>query len=233
MIEKKKLIFIAEIGLNHNGNFGLIYELVKQAALSGADIIKFQLGWRSKPGEINSLTKNEIEHILQCCERFSTEPMFSIFNNEALEMLKNIKMNYYKIASRTIKDEIDLCQRIINLNQTTFISLGMWDKETLPFGNKSNIKYLWCKSKYPAYPWDLNNFPKNFTSEGICGYSDHSVGTAAATMAYFRGASILEKHYTHNINAQNNCEKAHMCSFTPESLYQFKNLIQDLKIING
>ena len=49
------MIFIAEIGMNHNGNMGLIFELVKQASLSGANIAKFQLGWRCGKGEINQL----------------------------------------------------------------------------------------------------------------------------------------------------------------------------------
>ncbi len=49
------MIFIAEIGMNYNGNFNLCYELIKQAKYSGADIAKFQLGWRDKPGEINQL----------------------------------------------------------------------------------------------------------------------------------------------------------------------------------
>ena len=30
--------------MNHNGNFGLLHELIKQASSSGADIAKFQLG---------------------------------------------------------------------------------------------------------------------------------------------------------------------------------------------
>ena len=37
------IIFIAEIGMNHNGNFGLLHELIKQASLSGANIAKFQI----------------------------------------------------------------------------------------------------------------------------------------------------------------------------------------------
>ena len=28
------MIFIAEIGMNHNGNFGLLHELIKQASFS-------------------------------------------------------------------------------------------------------------------------------------------------------------------------------------------------------
>ena len=55
------IIFIAEIGMNHNGNFGLLHELIKQASLSGANIAKFQLGWRDKPNEINKIDDETIE----------------------------------------------------------------------------------------------------------------------------------------------------------------------------
>ena len=55
----EKIKFIAEIGMNHNGNFSLCYELIKQAKLSGADIVKFQLGWRDKKGEINQIDRKK------------------------------------------------------------------------------------------------------------------------------------------------------------------------------
>ena len=38
------MIFVAEIGLNHEGNFDLALEIIRQAKKSGADIAKFQLG---------------------------------------------------------------------------------------------------------------------------------------------------------------------------------------------
>ena len=38
------MIFISEIGMNYNGNFNLIYELIRQSKYSGANICKFQLG---------------------------------------------------------------------------------------------------------------------------------------------------------------------------------------------
>ena len=41
------MLFIAEIGMNHNGNLDLCNELVRQAKWAGADIAKFQLGWRA------------------------------------------------------------------------------------------------------------------------------------------------------------------------------------------
>ena len=48
-----KIKFVAEIGLNHNGNFDLCFELIKKAKQSGADIVKFQLGWRGKVDQMN------------------------------------------------------------------------------------------------------------------------------------------------------------------------------------
>ena len=38
----KKFIFIAEIGLNHNGDFNTACELIKKAGESKADAVKFQ-----------------------------------------------------------------------------------------------------------------------------------------------------------------------------------------------
>ena len=40
------MLFVAEIGLNHNGNFDLACEMIRQAKYAGADIAKFQCGWR-------------------------------------------------------------------------------------------------------------------------------------------------------------------------------------------
>ena len=62
------ITFIAEIGMNHNGNFGLLHELIKQAAQSKANIAKFQLGWRDGPEEINNINDDTIELILKLCE---------------------------------------------------------------------------------------------------------------------------------------------------------------------
>ena len=54
------MILVAEIGLNHDGNFDLIFEMIRQAKISGADIAKFQVGWRDQPGEINNLDKEKL-----------------------------------------------------------------------------------------------------------------------------------------------------------------------------
>ena len=104
MLNNKKIIFVAEIGMNHNGNFGLLYELIKQSAYAGADIAKFQLGWRDKPGEINCLTHKEIKLIIDSCNYFSIEPMFSIIKHDALKMINSIYIGKKEIILENKKN---------------------------------------------------------------------------------------------------------------------------------
>ena len=216
--KEAKVIFIAEIGLNHNGNFGLIFELIKQAAWSGADIAKFQLGWRANKDELNCFSHDDIKHVIKCCEKFEIVPMFSIFTEDALKLAQRFSFNYFKIASRTIKDNPSLSKEIISQGKETFISLGMWDSEELPFKSIEKIKYLWCKSSYPAYPWDLKELPKDFSNSPYFGYSDHSVGIDIPLMAIARGAKVIEKHFT--LDKSDTTIRDHALSATPEEFFQ-------------
>ena len=103
-MKNKNLIFIAEIGMNYNGNIDLAFELIKQAKLSGADIAKFQLGWRDKPGEINNLDKKKIQKLILWGKYFDIEIMFSIISETALKLINHFDMNKFKVASRTVKE---------------------------------------------------------------------------------------------------------------------------------
>ena len=39
---KKKVLVIAEAGVNHNGSLDMAVDLIKEASKAGADIVKFQ-----------------------------------------------------------------------------------------------------------------------------------------------------------------------------------------------
>jgi N,N'-diacetyllegionaminate synthase len=226
-MKKLQMIFIAEIGLNHNGNFGLTYELVRQAAWAGADIAKFQLGWRAGEGEINAITPEILGHILRCCDNFSIEPMFSIFNQSAWHLIKNKPFLRYKIASRTVREQPDLVLQIIAKGKDTFISCGMWDGDSLPFGEHDNVFYLWCKSSYPAHPWDLTELPKDFDNSPYAGYSDHSIGLDIPLMAITRGARIIEKHFT--LDKSDVTIRDHALSATPDEFSQMVRIGRQIR----
>jgi sialic acid synthase SpsE len=210
------MIFISEIGLNYNSVFPNCEELIKQSKLAGADIAKFQLGWKGKPGEINFLDEKKISQLYNWSEKYEIDLMFSVFTKDALKLLKKFPIKRIKIASRTLKNDMDLCKEILSLGLKTFISLGMWeDKSNLPFKSE-NIKYMWCKSSYPTSNDDLKLLPKNFKDKPISGYSDHSIGIDTALLAISRGATIVEEHFT--LDKSSTFIRDHILSSEPEEM---------------
>lgn len=215
------MIFIAELGLNHDGNFDLIYEMIRQAKISGANIAKFQFGWRDKPGEINCIDENKAKQIKKWCEHFEIEMMVSPITPDGYELAKVLNLKKCKIASRTVIDYPNLCREIIDSHDKVFCSLGFWNKQEFPFVSKTkNLNYLFCISKYPAYPEDLKDFPKKFSKENYIGYSDHTHGISVPLLAISRGAKVIEKHFTLNKTSQ--VIRDHVLSASPE---EFKDLV--------
>jgi sialic acid synthase SpsE len=111
-------------------------------------------------------------------------------------------------------------QEIINTGKLIFVSLGM-TSEVAPFGISKNISYFWCKSEYPAYPWNLTKMPKFFLDSVVDGYSDHSVGIEVPLMAIMRGATIIEKHFT--LDKSDTTIRDHSLSATPS---EFRHLVE-------
>jgi sialic acid synthase SpsE len=220
------MLFIAEIGMNHNGNFDLAYELIRQARHAGADIAKFQLGWRDKPGEINQITPDVLERLQRWCDYFEIEFMVSIITRDAWEMARDFGFKTYKIASRTVRDDPDLVREILAQGRQTIVSLGMWDGAGLPFEAQPNLRYLWCRSKYPTEPWDLIDLPKDFGAGPYAGYSDHTIGIETALLAIARGAGIVEKHFT--LDKSDRTIRDHALSATPEEFRLMVNLGRDI-----
>jgi len=220
------MIFISEVGMNYNNNFNLCYELIRQSKLSGANIVKFQLGWRDGKDEINNIDYAKISQLYKWANYFEIDLMFSVLKKESLDLIKKFEPNRIKVASRTLKEDLNLAKLIVNLNIETFMSLGMWDdKENLPFKEK-NIKYLWCKSEYPTFIEHLKGFPKNFKTP-IVGYSDHCIGIETCLIAISRGAKIIEKHFT--LDKSENIIRDHALSATPEEFRQLVNLGIDIE----
>jgi sialic acid synthase SpsE len=214
--------FIAEIGLNHNGNIDLACELIRVAKLSGADVVKFQLGWRDKPGEINCLNDESIKKIISFAEYNEIELLFSVISWDAWRLIEKYDVGTVKIASRTFKYDYDLAAEIVKSKKDVIASLGMWDKNEKPFPEYENIQYLWCVSEYPTYPEKLIGMPRSFKESGYAGYSDHSLGVDASIIAIARGAEIIEKHFT--LDKMNSTIRDHLCSATPAEFRQMVDL---------
>lgn len=206
------MLFVAEIGLCHNGSFDLACEMMRQAKLSGADIVKMQLGWRDTKDAINHIDKNTLKTLVKYARFLEIELMFSVFHMDAFNLIKDFPMNRYKIASRTVKDDLEFVRCVVDSGKEVIISLGMWDKEDVPIVS-DNVKYLWCKSVYPTMPWDMDGFPKDFNGSKYYGYSDHSLGIDTVLLSISRGAKIVEKHFT--LDKSDTTIRDHVLAATP------------------
>jgi N,N'-diacetyllegionaminate synthase len=216
------MMFAAEVGLNHDGNFNLAYELIRQAKMAGATIAKFQFGWRNKPDEINCIDLARARQLKEWCDYWDIEMMASIITEDALDLARALSLRRYKIASRTVVDKPELCRAVMAEGKETFVSLGMWDKDGFPFGPPTpNLRYIYCRSQYPTYPQDLRGFPGGFDEAGFYGYSDHCQGTSACLLALSRGARYIEKHITLNKTSQ--VIRDHVLSATPD---EFAELVR-------
>lgn len=221
------MIFSAEIGLNYESNVDLAAEMILQSRKAGADIAKFQLGWRGAPGEINHLKPEDLAKLKSWADYCGIELMVSIFTEEAWVMAQDFGFPRYKIASRTVIDQPKLCEAILGAGKETFVSLGMWSKKEFPFGKPNEkLRYVYCQSKYPTEPKDFKTFPERFSSEGYFGYSDHFLGIEGCLMAVARGARYVEKHFT--LSKVSKTIRDHILSATPDEFATLTSVGHDL-----
>lgn len=227
----KKIIFIAELGLNHNGNKDLINELIRQASMAGADYVKLQLGWRANVDEMNHFKKEDLELFYEFASLYNIKLLFSVFDEKSLKLLLPFKPDLIKIASRTLKNDINLVHKIHDLKIETISSVGMLNLDEIPEFKNGKNRFLFCKSKYPTYPKDLLEFPKDFNKTPFSGYSDHCLGISNCLLAISRGAKIIEKHFT--LDKSDTTIRDHVLSSTPDEFSQLVNIGREMNIYLG
>ena len=227
------MIFCAEIGVNHDGHWDRAFELIRLAKASGADIAKFQFGWRDQPGEINNISPERAEALKQFCDIVGIEFMASIISEAGFRLANEIGVSRYKIASRTVIENTTLVERVLGEGKETFISLGWWRKENnvgWPFGQPDGcLRYIFCESSYPAKLETLREMPPRFSESGYFGFSDHYLGNSASLIAVSRGAKFIEKHFTLN-KASIGVHNDHILSATPNEFLSLSTIGRELSV---
>lgn len=222
------ILIIAEGGINHNGSLSLAKELTRQAAIAGANIIKWQaysvdalfgpngedpnpeIYKGVKPLEFN---KDQFAELKQYADEEGIEFMCSVFDEERLQWMEDLGVKRHKIASRTSKLTRGLAEKILATGKDCYTALGFG---AAPFDTVKypNCHQLYCVSKYPTMYSELQ-LPKDFSQSIYEGFSDHSMGIEASLVAIARGAKIIEKHFTLNKGLAG---FDHICSCDPAEL---------------
>jgi N-acetylneuraminate synthase/N,N'-diacetyllegionaminate synthase len=230
------MLIIAEIGQNHNGDMAIAKKLIHLASEKGADIAKFQLydvdkiftpdfEWYNE-GKEAQLTKEQAFYLVNECDEDGIEFMASVFDLERFGWTEEIGMKRYKIASRSIYDG-ELINAIASTGKDMIVSLGMWEGEGFPVIKTSGrMDYLYCVSKYPTMPEDLDFLSVDFNN--YSGFSDHTIGVEAPLVAMSRGARIIEKHFTLDKNMHG---PDHALSMEPDELELLVNYADKIENI--
>ena len=219
------IFFIAEIGINHNGDINIAKELIKLAKDAGCDAVKFQKrtidivytkelldSERESPwGNTQRDQKEGLEfglkeyrEIDRYCRELGIEWFASAWDLESQKFLRQFNLKYNKVASAMIAYD-ELLKEIASEKKHTFISTGMSTIEQIDYAidifRKAGCPFelMYCKSTYPMNDEDANlNCIKTLKERYKCnvGYSGHEVGLAVSYAATALGITSLERHIT-------------------------------------
>ena len=224
-ITKNQTFFIAEIGINHNGDIQNALKLIESSKLAGCDAVKFQKrtpkiatpksSWnimRETPwGRMKYIDyKNKIEFgkkeydiIDKFCKKINILWTASCWDIPSVKFIERYKVKFHKVPSACITD-LDLLKELKKTNKPIIISTGMSTEKQIQKAVKivsqKNLSILHCNSSYPAQNHQLNlkyiEKLKTTYKKSVIGYSGHEMNLSSSVAAVVLGAKIIERHIT-------------------------------------
>ncbi len=228
-IEGKKIgdgypcFFVAEIGINHNGDLEIAKQLIDIAAAAGCDAVKFQkrtidivyspeelMKPRESPfGATNGDLKrglefgrDEYQEIDRYCKAVGVAWFSSCWDEVSVDFIDQFDVPCYKIASASLTDD-SLLRHTRAKGKPLILSTGMSTIEDVDHAitvlGRDELILMHAVSVYPA-PYDVLNLRVIHTLKrryGLpVGYSGHETGLATSVAAVVLGACVIERHIT-------------------------------------
>lgn len=223
--DNKRPFIIAEVAQSHDGNLNFAHAFIDAVADAGANAIKFQTHiaaeettcsepWRIKFSwqdetrfdywkrmEFSGQSWSELaRHAAECGLVFLSSP----FSLEAVDILENIDMQAWKIASGEVNN-LAILEKVASTGKPVFLSSGMssWSEldeaVNLVRKHKAPLAVFQCTSTYPCPPELLGlNVLHQLRDRYNCpvGISDHSGTIYGGLAAVALGALFIEVHVT-------------------------------------
>ena len=253
------IFFVAEIGINHNGDLDICKKLIDIAVDTGCDAVKFQKrdidkvytqdflnSFRdSQWGKTQRDQKKGLEfsteeyvQIDDYCKKKNIEWYASAWDLNSQKFLQQFDCKYNKIASAMIVYE-ELLKMVANEGKHTFISTGMSTMEDI--NNAVNIfkesncsfELMHTVSTYPMKDENANlNVINTIRKKFNCnvGYSGHEPGVAISCAAAALGISSLERHITLDRTMYGSDQAA---SLEPNGLRQLVSSVRKIEMAMG
>ncbi|PTV93028.1 N-acetylneuraminate synthase [Halanaerobium saccharolyticum] len=247
---------IAEMSANHAGSKERALKIISAAKKAGADCVKvqtytpdtitlnsnkkwFQIDKGTWEGEnLYSLYQKAYtpwewqEDLKKEAERIGIDFFSTPYENEAVDFLENLDVDFYKVASFSITN-IPFLKYLAQKDKPIIMSTGMATLgeiedavKVIRENGNDKLALLNCSSAYPSIPDDMNLKKIGHLKETFnlpVGLSDHSLGSVAAVTSIAMGAKIIEKHFCLSREIENPDSSF---SMEPD---EFKNMVEDIR----
>jgi len=229
---------IAELGVNHLGDFQRMVEMIDAAVEAGADILKFQTytaeqryDRKTNPKAdrfISDLarwefTRDQEARLWEHAHARGATVFTSPFDPESAAFANELGSVGFKLAAFEVVN-LELVRSLASFGKPVVVSRGMasfeeLDRciEILEDGGAQPV-LLHCISSYPVDKENshLRMIPALRERYGHpIGHSDHTRGCDIPPLAVAAGANVIEKHFTVNPKLR---ESDNPFSVTPEEL---------------
>lgn len=246
---------IAEIGINHNGDVQLAFDLMKVAADAGCDAVKFQ---KRTPGlcvpaaqrdllretpwgvmtyleykERTEFGQKEYDAIDGYAGELGIDWFASPWDVQSVEFLEAYDPICYKVASASLTDG-DLLNALLGTGRPLIVSTGMSTMEEIRSGVDqvagAPLLLAHSTSTYPCPPSELNlRMIQTLRDEFDVpvGYSGHETGLQTTVAAVSIGATFVERHITMDRAMWGS---DHAASIEPQGL---QRLVRDIRAVEA
>jgi sialic acid synthase SpsE len=253
----EQVIIIAEIGNNHEGSIEVARELVDRAAAAGVDAVKFQTFKTETfvaPTQVErfermkgfELSQDAFAELADRARQRGIKFISTPLDMPSAKFLDTI-VDGLKVASGD-NTFYPLIEFMAGTDKPLIISTGFAGEPEIALAaatvekrragrpNGPEMALLHCVSAYPVAPEDANlgaigRLRNRFGNLATIGYSDHTLGAEAATLAIGAGARIIEKHFTLDRNYSD--FRDHQLSADPAMMTALVKAIRQAEILLG
>lgn len=251
--EGRPVYVIAEIGINHNGDVDIARRLIRVAASTGCDAVKFQkrtpelcvppeqreLRRETPWGEMSYLEykeriefgEDEYRAIAAECREVGIDWFASPWDVPSVEFLERFDVPAHKIPSALLTDDA-LLDAVEATGRPVLLSTGMSTLEEIDHAvdrlSRDRLLLFHTTSTYPC-PAEESNLRTMATLAdryGVpVGYSGHERGLQVTIAAVALGAVAVERHLTLDRTMWGS---DHAASLEPRGM---ESLVRDIRIV--
>lgn len=253
--EGHPIYFIAEVGINHNGDIEIAKKLMDVAKNAGCDAVKFQKRTPDicVPEEQKSIMREtpwgmmtyldykkriefgqkEYQKIDDYARQLNIHWFASPWDVPSVEFLDSFNPPCHKVASACLTDD-ELLAALKGAGRPVILSTGMSSIEEILTAIRRldgiPLALAQSTSTYPCKPSELNlrviqSFAKQFDMP--IGYSGHETGLQTTIAAAVLGARFIERHITLDRSMWGT---DHAASLEPGGL---THLVRDIRVIEA